>query len=233
MNVALPQFPGGDAAQFWWMAGAMAAMTAVMLLVFRIRRLDLMRGKDHAAAARSRQPDCRGRSGRAAGVGRQGAGRERDRRRRARGSRFTIEFGGKKQIRVEDDGEGMEPDDARLAIERHATSKIRRADDLARDPDARLPRRGAAVDRLGVALSCCAPAPRGRTSGTEIRVNGGAIAGVRRGRGVAEGTVVEVNDLFYNLPARRKFLKADGAESAQVSRIVTQLRWRIPRSASR
>src|SRR5206468_1346331 len=63
---------------------------------------------------------------------------------------------------------------------------------------------------------------RGRQSGTEIRVNGGAIASVVE-VGAAEGTLVEVNDLFYNLPARRKFLKSDSAESAQVSRITTQL----------
>ena len=68
---------------------------------------------------------------------------------------------------------------------------------------------------------------RGEESGTEIRVNGGAIASIAE-VGAAEGTVVEVNDVFYNLPARRKFLKSDGAESAQVSRIVTQLALAYP-----
>src|SRR4029079_14510671 len=63
---------------------------------------------------------------------------------------------------------------------------------------------------------------RGQQSGTELRVNGGAVASVAE-VGAAEGAVVEVNDLFYNLPARRKFLKSDGAESSQVSRIETQL----------
>jgi len=63
---------------------------------------------------------------------------------------------------------------------------------------------------------------RGESSGTEIRVNGGAVAAVVE-IGAPEGTAIEVNDVFYNLPARRKFLKADSAESAQVSRVVTQL----------
>jgi DNA mismatch repair protein MutL len=63
---------------------------------------------------------------------------------------------------------------------------------------------------------------RGRQSGTEIRVNGGTISSVVEAAST-EGTSVEVNDLFYNLPARRKFLKADAAEAAQVSRITTQL----------
>src|SRR5439155_440910 len=68
---------------------------------------------------------------------------------------------------------------------------------------------------------------KGQQSGTEIRVNGGAIASIVE-IGAAQGTVVEVNDVFYNLPARRKFLKSDAAESAQVSRIVTQLALAYP-----
>jgi DNA mismatch repair protein MutL len=68
---------------------------------------------------------------------------------------------------------------------------------------------------------------RGQQSGTEIRVNGGAVASVVE-VGTSEGTTVEVNDVFYNLPARRKFLKSDSAESAQVSRIVTQLALAYP-----
>jgi DNA mismatch repair protein MutL len=138
-------------------------------------------------------------------------------------TRLTIhvELGGKKQVRVEDDGEGMEPEDARLALERHATSKIRRADDLA--AIATLGFRGEALPSIAsVSHFVLRTRARGQQSGTEIRVNGGAVASVAE-VGVPEGTRVEVNDLFYNLPARRKFLKADGAESAQVSRIVTQL----------
>ena len=111
----------------------------------------------------------------------------------------------------------MEPDDARLAIERHATSKIRRADDLAAIRT--LGFRGEALPSIAsVSHFVLRTRARGAASGTEIRVNGGVVASEREAA-AAEGTVVEVNDLFYNLPARRKFLKSDAAESAQVSRV--------------
>src|SRR5437762_10668400 len=132
-----------------------------------------------------------------------------------------VELGGKKQVRVEDDGEGMEPDDAQLAIERHATSKIRRSDDLAAIRT--LGFRGEALPSIAsVSHVVLRTRARGRDSGTEVRVNGGVVASVTE-VAASEGTAVEVNDLFYNLPARRKFLKSDAAESAQVSRVTTQL----------
>ena len=109
----------------------------------------------------------------------------------ARRITITVELGGKKLIRVEDDGEGMEPEDARLAIERHATSKIRRADDLGGDRHARVPRRGAAEHRVGLALRAAHARARRRTAGTEIRVNGGAVASVTEA-GMPEGTSIEV-----------------------------------------
>jgi DNA mismatch repair protein MutL len=134
---------------------------------------------------------------------------------------ITVEFGGKKLIRVEDDGEGMAPDDVRLAIERHATSKIRRSDDLARI--ATLGFRGEALPSIAsVSHFVLRSRARGSASGTEVRVNGGTVASVTEA-GMPEGTSIDVGDVFYNLPARRKFLKSDGAESAQISRIVTQL----------
>jgi DNA mismatch repair protein MutL len=139
----------------------------------------------------------------------------------ARRLTIVVELGGKKLIRVDDDGEGMEPEDARLAIERHATSKIRRADDLA--AIATLGFRGEALPAIAsVSHFVVRTRARGMTAGTEIKVNGGAVASVTEA-GMPEGTSIEVADLFYNLPARRKFLKSDGAESAQVSRVVTQL----------
>lgn len=134
---------------------------------------------------------------------------------------ITVEYGGKKLIRLEDDGVGMDPGDARLCLERHATSKIRRADDL--DAIVTLGFRGEALPSIAsVSHFRLRTRPRGAASGTEIRVNGGTIESVVEAGG-PEGTLVEVADLFYNLPARRKFLKSDAAESAQVSRVVTQL----------
>src|SRR5688572_16899406 len=139
----------------------------------------------------------------------------------ARRVAITAEFGGKKLIRVEDDGEGMEPEDARLAIERHATSKIHRADDLERI--ATLGFRGEALPSIAsVSHFVLKTRARGADTGTEIRVNGGAVSSVSE-VGMPEGTSIEVGDVFYNLPARRKFLKSDSAEAAQISKIVTQL----------
>ena len=134
---------------------------------------------------------------------------------------IVVEYGGKKVIRVEDDGFGMDPADARLCLERHATSKIRRADDLGAIMT--LGFRGEALPSIAsVSHFRLRTRLRGTPSGTEIRVNGGAIEAVVEA-GCPEGTLIEVTDIFYNLPARRKFLKSDAAESAQVSKMVTQL----------
>src|SRR5713226_8108400 len=104
----------------------------------------------------------------------------------ARRLAIHIEMGGKKQVRVEDDGEGMEPDDARLALERHATSKIRRADDLA--AIATMGFRGEALPSIAsVSHFTLRTRARGQQGGTEIRVNGGAVASVVE-VGASEGT---------------------------------------------
>jgi DNA mismatch repair protein MutL len=134
---------------------------------------------------------------------------------------ITIEFGGKKSIIVEDDGLGMSAEDARLALERHATSKIREATDLA--AILTLGFRGEALPSIAsVSKFRLRTRERGALSGTEIRIEAGHVVSDRE-VGAPEGTLIEVGDLFYNLPARRKFLKADTAEAAQVSRLVTQM----------
>jgi DNA mismatch repair protein MutL len=139
----------------------------------------------------------------------------------ARRITVAIELGGKKSLRVEDDGEGMDPEDARLAIERHATSKITGPDDLAAIRT--LGFRGEALPSIAsVSHFTLRTRARGSATGTEIRVNGGTISSERE-VGAPEGTSIEVDDLFYNLPARRKFLKSDTAESTQISRLVTQM----------
>src|SRR3954466_2725571 len=134
---------------------------------------------------------------------------------------ITVDLGGKKLIRVEDDGEGMEPEDARLAIERHATSKIARADDLGAIRT--LGFRGEALPSIAsVSHFTLRTRAKGTQAGTEIKVSAGAIDSIRE-VGAPEGTCIEVADLFFNLPARRKFLKSDVAETTQISRLGTQL----------
>src|SRR5204863_62717 len=132
----------------------------------------------------------------------------------ARKIEVIIRRGGISLIRVVDDGCGMDRDDALLSLERHATSKIRTAADLA------------AVATLGFrgeALPSIASVSRFRLTtrepeaiaGTEIIVAGGRIETVRDG-GEAPGTQVEVRSIFYNLPARRKFLRSENTESRNI-----------------
>ncbi len=133
----------------------------------------------------------------------------------------TVELGGKRLVRIEDDGEGMTPAESVLALERHATSKIRSLEDLATIHT--LGFRGEALPSIAsVSHLVLRTRARGASRGTEIRVSGGVVASTRE-VGAPEGTTLEVTDLFYNVPARRKFLKSDGAETTQVSRLVTQL----------
>lgn len=144
----------------------------------------------------------------------------------ARRVSVDIELGGKARIRVEDDGEGMTPEDARVAVERHATSKIAKAGDL--EAITTLGFRGEALPSIAsVSRFCLRTRARGETFGYEVRVEGGQRTTVGQ-VGAPEGTLVEVADLFFNLPARRKFLKADSAESAQISRVLTQLALAYP-----
>jgi DNA mismatch repair protein MutL len=134
---------------------------------------------------------------------------------------IAIELGGKRLLRVEDDGEGMEPEDARLAIERHATSKIKSPEDLGAIRT--LGFRGEALPSIAsVSHFMLRTRARGSATGIELRVHGGSVVSERE-VGAPEGTSIEVADLFYNLPARQKFLKSDTAEASQISRLVTQI----------
>jgi DNA mismatch repair protein MutL len=132
---------------------------------------------------------------------------------------IEIESGGKRMIRVIDDGHGMTHDDALLAFERHATSKLRTADDLL--SIATLGFRGealptiAAVSRLLLESRDAAEA-----EGTRVEFANGKLVSVKPA-GLPSGTAVSVADLFYSVPARRKFLKSDSTELGHIASLVT------------
>lgn len=135
-------------------------------------------------------------------------------------TRIDVEFrdGGRTLIRVEDDGEGMGRDDALLALERHATSKIAEASDL--DLLATFGFRGEALPSIASISRFTLRTRTGASdAGTEVVVNGGRILDVREcGRPV--GTRIEVENLFHPVPARRKFLKTDRTEAAHIVQCV-------------
>ena len=132
----------------------------------------------------------------------------------ARNINIAIRRGGISLVRVIDDGCGMSRDDALLSLERHATSKIRSAADL--QAIATLGFRGEALPSIAsVSRFRVSTHEAGAIAGTEIIVNGGKIDVVRDG-GEAPGTQVEVRSLFYNLPARRKFLRSENTESRNI-----------------
>ena len=141
----------------------------------------------------------------------------------AQAGRITVEIqaGGRSLIRVSDDGLGMSRDDALLCLERHATSKIQRAEDLA--ALATMGFRGEALPSIA-SVSRFALTTRERDSdapeATQIIVAGGKILEVKAA-GRAPGTSVEVRQLFFNLPARRKFLRSEETEAAHVQHYLT------------
>jgi DNA mismatch repair protein MutL len=137
----------------------------------------------------------------------------------ARQITVAVKDGGRSAIVVTDDGYGMSRDDALLALERHATSKINKAEDLAGIQT--LGFRGEAVPSIAaVSRFTLTTRERGTLSGTRIEIAGGKIQSVKD-TGTAEGTTVEVRNLFFNLPARRKFLRTPPTETAHVEHIVT------------
>src|SRR5579859_5777244 len=133
--------------------------------------------------------------------------------------KINVEAGGKKLIQITDNGCGMVRDDAMLAFERHATSKIKNAEDLL--SVATLGFRGealpsiASVSRLRLETRAAE-----NPEGTVIEINGGRMARVEEA-GLPSGTSVTVRDLFFNTPARKKFLKAESTELSHIASLVT------------
>jgi len=143
----------------------------------------------------------------------------------------ALEAGGKRLIRVADDGCGMNHDDALLAFERHATSKIRSAEDLFEIST--LGFRGealpsiAAVSRLELETRHAS-----ENAGTRVEISGGRLRDVKE-TAWAQGTRVEVRDLFFNTPARRKFLKSESTELGHIATLVTHYALAQPRKSFR
>ena len=133
--------------------------------------------------------------------------------------RIEVEAGGRKLIRIADDGLGMSRDDALLAFERHATSKLRTADDLLKI--ATLGFRGEALPSIAsVARVTLETATGEEPTGTHMEIAGGKILHVDDAA-LPRGTTIAVADLFFNTPARRKFLRAESTELAHVTALVT------------
>jgi DNA mismatch repair protein MutL len=133
--------------------------------------------------------------------------------------RIQVEAGGKKLIQITDDGCGMVRDDALLAFERHATSKLKNAEDLL--SVATLGFRGEALPSIAsvsrLRLETRAP---DEASGTAVEINGGKIIKVEEA-GLPAGTSITIRDLFFNTPARKKFLKAETTELSHIASLVT------------
>jgi DNA mismatch repair protein MutL len=133
--------------------------------------------------------------------------------------KINIEAGGKKLIQITDNGCGMVRDDAMLAFERHATSKIKEAEDLL--SVATLGFRGEALPSIASVSRLHLETRAGEASaGTILEINGGKMARVEEA-GLPEGTSITVRDLFFNTPARKKFLKAESTELSHIASLVT------------
>ena len=132
---------------------------------------------------------------------------------------IDIEAGGRRLLKITDDGEGMTRDDAVLAFERHATSKISRAEDL--NAIGTLGFRGEALASIAsVARVELITHPEDATSGTRVAIEGGRMRDVKDAAH-PQGTTISVRDLFFNTPARRKFLRSEATESYHLTNLVT------------
>src|ERR1700686_419406 len=134
--------------------------------------------------------------------------------------KISVEAGGKKLIQITDNGCGMVRDDAMLAFERHATSKLKYAEDLL--SVATLGFRGEALPSIAsVSRLRLETRAEEEAAGTVVEINGGKIARVEEA-GLPLGTSITVRDLFFNTPARKKFLKAESTELSHIASLVTQ-----------
>jgi len=137
----------------------------------------------------------------------------------AKSIRIEVEVGGKRLIRVIDDGHGMTHDDALLAFERHATSKLKSADDLL--AISTLGFRGEALPTIAaVSRLTLETRDESEAEGTRLEFANGKLIGVKPA-GLPAGTTVSVADLFYSVPARKKFLKSDSTELGHIASLVT------------
>src|ERR1700736_1984980 len=133
--------------------------------------------------------------------------------------KINVEAGGKKLIQIADNGCGMVRDDAMLAFERHATSKIKNTEDLL--TIATLGFRGEALPSIAsVSRLRLETRAEEESAGTVVEINGGKIARVEEA-GLPQGTSITVRDLFFNTPARKKFLKAESTELSHIASLVT------------
>ncbi|MBM4084919.1 MAG: DNA mismatch repair endonuclease MutL, partial [Planctomycetes bacterium] len=139
---------------------------------------------------------------------------------------IEMEEAGKRLIRVTDNGSGMAPDDLALAFASHATSKLQTSDDLFKITT--LGFRGEALPSIGaVSQARIVSRAKGAPSGGEVEIRGGALGAVQE-RGAAEGTSVEVRNLFFNTPVRRKFLRSVPTEMSYISDMLTRLALAAP-----
>ena len=137
-----------------------------------------------------------------------------------------LEDGGRKLIRVSDDGVGMDAEDLALAFQSHATSKLHNADDLFAVHT--LGFRGEALPSIGaVSHSSIISRLKGTINGAEIKIDGGVLGKIKE-RGAPEGTQAEVRDLFFNVPVRKKFLKTVPTEMAYISEVLTKFALSYP-----
>ena len=132
---------------------------------------------------------------------------------------IDVEAGGRRLLKVADDGEGMVRDDALLAFERHATSKIARSEDL--DSISTLGFRGEALASIAsVARVELTTRTEDATAATRVVIEGGRMRDVKDAAH-PRGTTIIVRDLFFNVPARRKFLRSEATESFHLTNLVT------------